>query len=81
MRLGLLEHDLAFRFGVSQATVSRIFITWVNATFSKFKEVSICKQVTGKMPASFKDYPTTTVATEIFIEQPSSPVAQHQTFS
>ena len=36
------------------------------------------------MPSSFKDYPTTRVvidAPEIFIEQPSSPVAQQLTFS
>lgn len=55
--------------------------------YSKFKEVSIWstrQQVDAKMPASFADYPTTRVvidATEIFIEQPSSPVAQQQTFS
>ena len=87
MRLGLLEQDLAFRFGISQPTVSRICITWINAMYSKFKEVSIWptrQQVDAKMPASFADYPTTRVvidATEIFIEQPSSPVAQQQTFS
>ena len=36
------------------------------------------------MPESFKDYSTTRVvidATEIFIEQPSRPIAQQQTFS
>ena len=36
------------------------------------------------MPLCFGDYPTTRVAvdaTEVFIEQPSSPVAQQQTFS
>ena len=41
LRLGLFEQDLAFRFGISQATVSRIFITWVNVMYSKFKEVNI----------------------------------------
>ena len=30
LRLGLLEEDLAYRFGVSQSTVSRIIITWIN---------------------------------------------------
>ena len=42
------------------------------------------KQVNARMPACFGDYPTTRVvidATEVFIEQPSSPVAQQQTFS
>ena len=53
MRLGLLEQDLAFRFGISQPTVSRICITWINAMYSKFKEVSIWprrQQVDAKMP-------------------------------
>ena len=87
LRLGLFEQDLAFRFGILQATVSRIFITWVNALYSKFKEVSIWptrEQVNATMPASFGEYPTTRVvidATEVFIEHPSSPVAQQQTFS
>ena len=30
LRLGLLEKDLAYRFGISQPTVSRILITWIN---------------------------------------------------
>ena len=87
LRLGLFEQDLAFRFVISQATVSRIFITWVNIMYSKFKEVNIWptrEQVNTTMPASFGEYPTTRViidATEVFIEQPSSPVAQQQTFS
>ena len=54
---------------------------------SKFKEANIWptrEQVNAKMPVCFGDYPTTRVvidATEVFIEQPSSPVAQQQTFS
>ena len=87
LRLGLFEQDLVFRFGISQTTVLRICITWINAMFSKFKEVSIWptrEQVNATMPATFKDFPTTWIvidATEIFIEQPSSPAAQQQTFS
>ena len=29
LRLGLFEQDLAYRFGVSQSTISRIIITWI----------------------------------------------------
>ena len=74
LRLGLLEQDLAFHFGISQPTVSRICITWINAMYFKFREVSIWptrEEVNATMPASFKDYPTTRIvidATEIFIE-------------
>ena len=41
LRLGLLEQDLAYRYGVSQPTVSRIITTWLNFCYSKFKEVPI----------------------------------------
>ena len=41
LRLSLLEQDLAFRFGISQSTVSRICNTWINLLYSKFKEVNI----------------------------------------
>ena len=81
LRCGLMERDLAYRFGVSQPTVSRIFITWINFMYTKFKEVNIWPsraQVLHFM--SFKEfYPTTRCiidATEIFIQSPSDPIAQ-----
>ena len=88
LRCGLMERDLAYRFGVSQPTVSRIFITWINFMYTKFKEVNIWPsraQVLHFMPQSFKEfYPTTRCiidATEIFIQSPSDPIAQQLTFS
>ena len=88
LRLGLLEQDLAYRFGISQATVSRICITWINLLFVKFKEVPIWpsrERVNILMPRCFREsYPSTRCiidATEVFIQQPSSPVAQQLTFS
>ena len=39
--LGLMEEDLADRFGVSQSSVSRIITTWVNSLFLKFKEIPL----------------------------------------
>ncbi len=33
LRLGLMEQDLADRFEISQSTVSRIIITWINFLF------------------------------------------------
>ena len=32
LRLGLMEQDLAFWFGISQSTVSRITTTWLNSS-------------------------------------------------
>ena len=88
LRCGLLEIDLAYRFGVSQATVSRILSTWINFVYYKLKEVNIWpdrNQVDLFMPKSFKDtYPTTRCiidATEIFTQMPSNPIAQQLTFS
>ena len=81
LRCGLMECDLAYRFGISQPTVSRILITWINCMHMKFKEVSIWPsraQVLHFMPQSFKEfYPTT----RCIIQTPSDPVAQQLTFS
>ena len=41
LRLALKEQDLAYRFQISQSTVSRIITTWLNFMFYKFKEVPI----------------------------------------
>ena len=30
LRLGLMEQDIAYQFNISQSTVSRIIITWIN---------------------------------------------------
>ena len=88
LRLGLFERDLAERFGVSTSTVSRIFITWINFVYIRFKEINLWPPksiVQSFMPRAFKDlYPTTRViidATEIFIETPSLPELQQMTFS
>jgi hypothetical protein len=83
-----MERDLAFRFQISQSTVSRIIITWINFIYSKFKDISLwpCKQqVDDYMPQLFKEfYPTTRCiidATELLIQTPSNPQAQQLTFS
>ena len=88
MRLGLLEQDLAYRFGISQSTVSRVITTWINFCYSKFKEVPIWPSrevVDNNMPQIFRNlYPSTRCiidATEIFIEKPKNPTAQQLTFS
>ena len=83
-----MENDLAYCFGISQSTVCRIFITWINFLFFKFKDINLWpsrQQVDNFMPQVFKDsYPTTRCiidATEIFIQTPSNPQAQQLTFS
>ena len=41
LRVGLLEEDLADRFGVHLSTISRIFITWINFSYHKLKSISL----------------------------------------
>ena len=88
LRLGLMEQDIAYRFNISQSTVSRIIITWINFMYLQFKELPLWPKkevVTSYMPQTFKEqYPSTRViidATEIFIEQPHLPEIQKMTFS
>ena len=88
LRLGLLEQDIAYRFGVSQSTVSRIFTSWINFLYLQFKQISLWPPrefVQAHMPKLFKaQYPTTRViidATELFIQQSSLPELQQRTFS
>ena len=39
LHLGLLELDLANRFGVSQSTVACITLTWINLLYHSFKAI------------------------------------------
>ena len=88
LRLGLYEQDLAYRFQISQSSVSRICSTWINFCFFKFKELPIWPTrsiIDSHMPCIFQDlYPSTRCiidATEIFIQKPQNPSAQQLTFS
>lgn len=88
LHLGLLEFDLANRFGISQSSVSRITATWLNLLFHSLKTLEHYPPwhiVKKYMPESFKDqYPNTRLiidAMEFGIERPSSLVSQAATFS
>ena len=87
-RLGLLQQDLAYRFNISQSTVSRITCTWIHFLYLKLKEIPMWPSreiVRASMPKKFKEQnPTIRViidATEIYIEQPHLPELQQMTFS
>jgi len=78
LRMAFPELDLANRFDVSQSTVSRITMTWINLLRRNFKAIERFPSwdvVNKYMPETFKQlYPNTRViidATEFFIERPS----------
>ena len=88
LHLGLSEQDIAYRFNLSQSSVSRITCTWINFLYLKLKEIPSWppkELVRSNMPKQFKTlYPNTRVildATEIYIEQPHLPELQQMTFS
>ena len=87
LRLGLYEQDLAYRFQISQSSVSRICSTRINFCLL-FKELPIWPTrsiIDSHMPCIFQDlYPSTRCiidATEIFIQKPQNASAQQLTFS
>ena len=88
LRLGLLELDLAFRFDISQSSVSRITVTWINLLHHSLKAIECFPPwhvVNKYMPEVFKsEYPNTRLildATEFSVNRPSSLLSQACTFS
>ena len=80
--------DFADQFKVSPTTLSRIFITWVNLMFVKFRELLVFpsrRKVDRNMPSCFQTYyPSTRIiidCTEFYIQQPSSLEVQSASFS
>lgn len=88
LRVGLLEQDLAYRFGVHISTVSRVWTFWVDFLSGYLTQVDWwpTRDITQRyMPHCFLDsYPTTRVildCTELFIETPSDYNVQSDTYS
>ncbi len=78
LQRNLMLKDLAFRFGMSSAQVSRYITTWISFLYHHLKEINwmpTIEQVQGTLPPSFKEkYPKTYAiinGSEIFIETPS----------
>lgn len=87
-KVGLLEEDVAVRFGICQSLVSRIIITWTKFIYFRFSELDIFptrEVIEAHKPECFRNkYNGTTViidAAELYIETPTNPEAQQLTFS
>ncbi len=88
LRLNLKVRDLAFRFAVSPAAVSRYITTWICFLYHHLKEVDwmpTVQQVVGTLPSAFREhYPSTyaiTDGSEVFIETPTDLHMQSSTWS
>ncbi len=88
LRLGLLHLDLAERFDVSSATVSKIYRLWVPTLATYLEQLIIWPErgvIRQSMPASFRrkfrDCICIIDCTEIFIERPKNLTARAQTWS
>lgn len=88
MRRGFKEQHLAHLFGLSQSSISRIFISWITYMFLKCGQVNIWPSkdiVLSTMPEAFKAYYSNTRiiidCTEIRCEMPSSLLVNSELFS
>lgn len=88
LRLGLTNLDLAIRFRVSEATVSNIFITWLNFLYIRLGALKVWphrRVILDNMPKNFKEeHPNNIIiidCTELKIQCPSSLVLQSQSYS
>ena len=89
LRLSMPFQDLAYRFGISRPTVSRIFNLWMAAMDVRLTPLIIWPEredLWRKMPQcfqySFGNKVTVIIdCFEIFIERPSNPYVRAQTYS
>ena len=88
LRQGFPEENLSHLYGITQATISRLIITWVNFMYVRFKDISMWpsrEKVNEHMPEQFKEkYPSTRViieCTEVRCQMPSSLRLNSELFS
>ena len=88
LRLNLEEIDLAYRFNVSQSTVSRMFRTWMMCMGERLAPLirwPSRNEIKKTMPIAFRNFFGKCVCivdcTEIFIDRPSDLKARCQTWS
>lgn len=88
LRLGLFEHDIAKRYNVSDATVSRIWTSWINFMYLRLGSIDIWptkEEITNTMPQTmlekFPNLEWIIDAFEIQCERSSSLMLQSQSYS
>jgi hypothetical protein len=80
--------ELSRLFGISECTVTNIFVTWINFMYYQWRELNTWPSkdlVHYHAPTDFRDKFSTTRAmvdgTECPIKKPKNPLSQQQTFS
>ncbi|KAL2079099.1 hypothetical protein ACEWY4_024843 [Coilia grayii] len=89
LRHNFPEQDLAYRFGISQSTVSKTFISVTHVLYVKLKKLIFWPrrdELWKSMPITFRQHFGSKVTViidcfEIFIEKPSSLTARSHTWS
>ena len=88
LRLNVGDKDLAFRFGISQASVSRYINKWVDVLSIKLaflihwpERQELLKTMPSDFRKHFKKCVIIIDCFEVFIERPTSLMARAQTFS
>lgn len=88
LRQGFAEEHLAHLYGISQATISRIIITWVNLLYLRLKDVPMWpsrEKINKHMPEQFKEkYSSTRIiidCTEVKCQMPCSLRLNSELFS
>ena len=85
LKVGLFQKDLAHRFGISEATVSRLFTSWINLMYLELKDLCEMPDCESSEKAKqFGRFPMVRVildCTEIYIEKPSSPQENKEIYS
>jgi len=87
LRLGLLNRDLAARFGVSSALCSKIVHTWLHTMYKILQNLVLWpskEQIIATKPSRYRNLPDLRAiidCSEVFIETPKDPFLQCATYS
>lgn len=88
LRLGLLNLDLAHRFGILEYMVSSIYRSWLPVVAKRLKDLiiwpdrlSVRQNLPTVFKSKFRDAICTIDCSEIFIDRPSNLTARAQTWS
>ena len=88
LRLGLLNRDIAYRFGIPKSTTSKVFRTWLPILSQNLRnliiwpdQATLRRNLPQSFHKNFRDCVCIIDCSEVFIERPSNLTARAQTWS